>query len=222
MKTLVFGTSYVEGQPARYLFTQWLSLVTTLNPAADILVVDSASPDLPDTPGAQVLQLGDNIGHHTRTGRDGWGRAFCAGLQAAMDGGYDWVVHIETDLLFSQPVAPTLDKMARSGVKIAAPMAYPHQFMETALLFASVPYVREHGVIGLYDWETVGPAEWPENRLLAAVEGEFFALPFRGLRNDLRHVTPRNLRTVFSGGLDWITHAEPAVCREFLRVNGHV
>jgi hypothetical protein len=220
MRVLIFGTSYCEGQPARYLFGQWLDLVTRLNPDADILVVDSASPDLPDTGRAQVLQLGDNIGHLTKTGRDGWGRAFCAGLQRAVEGGYDWVVHVETDLLLARPAAPTLDRMARSGVKVAAPMAYPHQFIETALMFIAVPFIREADLIRRYDWQSLKPDDWPEVKLERLVREDLFTLPLRGLRNDLRQITARNMRVVYPNGIDWITHAEPGVCREFLKVNG--
>jgi hypothetical protein len=219
-RVLLFGTSYCEGQPARHLFTQWLDLVTKLNLDADILVVDSASPDLPDTGRARVLQLGDNIGHLTKTGRDGWGRAFCAGLQAAVDGGYRWAVHIETDLLFSRPVAPTLDKMSRSGVRVAAAVAHPWQWLESALVFADIGYVENTNLIERYDWENVTPTDFPEVRLERLTKREVFALPFRGYRNDLGAVTVQNMRKFFPTGIDWITHADAAVCREFLRVNG--
>ena len=87
-----------------------------------MLVVDSASPDMPSIEGLEVLQLGDNIGHLKLTGRDGWGRAFCAGLQRAIDGRYDWAVHIETDLLFARPVADVIGKMGSVGVDVAAPL----------------------------------------------------------------------------------------------------
>jgi hypothetical protein len=216
VRTLVFGTSYVSGQPSRYLFTQWLDLVTKLNPGADILVVDSASPDLPETGRANVLQLGDNIGHLNKTGRDGWGRAFCAGLNHAVHGGYDWVVHIETDLLFRNSVTPTVGKMSRSGVKIAAPVAHPYLFMETALMFLSVSYIRDSDLVARYDWESVRQPELPEARLEGLVSDDLFLLPLKGLRNDMTEVGVKG----FPAWLDWITHAEPGVFREFIRVNG--
>ena len=128
---LIFGTSYVQGQHARYEITLWRDLVTKLNPDADFLVIDSASPDLPPLPGVEVQQLGDNIGHLSRGGRDGWGRAFVAGLTAA----YDWVVHIETDLLFARPVASIIKKLERYGVGAACPVALPYAFIETGLMF---------------------------------------------------------------------------------------
>ena len=216
-RVLIFGTSYVSGQPARYIFGQWRDLVTRLNPDADTLAVDSASPDLPDAGRVRVLQLGDNIGHLGKTGRDGWGRAFCAGLQAALDGGYDHVVHIETDLLFRNPVTSTLEKMARSGVKIAAPVAHPYLFMETALMFASVAYIRETDLIRRYDWENIRPPELPEARLEGLTSPDLFLLPLKGCRNDMGEVAAHKVPE----WMDWITHADPGVCRGFLKVNGY-
>src|SRR5512146_1735288 len=98
MKILIFGTSYVAGQHSRYLFGLWRDLVRRLNPGTDVLVVDSASPDMPPVDGMTVLALEGNIGHLSKTGRDGWGRAFSAGLRHAVECQYDYVVHIETDL----------------------------------------------------------------------------------------------------------------------------
>jgi hypothetical protein len=219
-KAMIFGTSYVETQEQRYIFSLWLDLVTRLNPETPILIVDSASPALPDTGCAEVLQLGNNIGHLGKTGRDGWGRAFCAGLQRAIDDGYRHVVHIETDLLFARPVKETLQKMeTHGGIKITAAMANPYQFIETGLLFMSVRYMKWLKFIEKYDWETVTPDMLPEVRTANIMGTALFALPLRGLRNDLGQLTPARMPTMFPYGIDWVTHADAATCREFCRVN---
>ncbi len=220
-KTLIFGTAYVATQEQRYAFTLWRDLVTKLNPATDILVVDSASPALPDTGPIKVLQLGDNIGHLGTTGRDGWGRAFCAGLRYATEAGYDRAVHIETDLLLARPVAPIIAKMEAVGVRIAAPMANPHQFIETALMFMDVQHMFESKFIEAYDWEQVTPGIFPENRIWQIMEQTLFGLPMRGLRNDLGQLTPKTMARMFPLGMDWLTHADPATLRAFMGVNGH-
>ena len=111
--------------------------------------------------------------------------------------------------------------LVRAGVKVAAPVAHPWQWLETALWFTDVGYVRDAELVARYDWENVTPTDFPEVRLERLIEGDVFALPFRGYRNDLGAVTAQNMRKFFPTGIDWITHADPAVCREFLRVNGH-
>ena len=146
------------------------------------------------------------------------GRAFVAGLQHAMDFDYDYVAHIECDLLFARPVAEVIDKMRRSGVRAAAPMAMPYQFIETALCFFSVPYLREVDLIRKCDWEhppTNGLL--PEQRIAEICEGELFALPLRGFRNDMG-VGAGQLSRMFPHGIDWITHAELPVLRRFVEM----
>ncbi len=221
-RTLIFGTSYVSGRASQFLFGLWRELVTQLNPEADVLVVDSASPDLPSDLGrATVLQLGDNIGHLSRTGRDGWGRAFTEGLRFAIGYGYDRVVHVETDLLFARPVAETLAKMQSYRIPVAAPMAAPFSFIETALMFMDVGYIKNIGLIERYDWQRPEEKPLPEYRIAQIVEPDLFALTLRGLRNDLHGINAGNLRVAFPDGLDWITHCQDlAVYRAFLRMNG--
>ena len=140
MKTLIFSTSYCHDQASRYLVNLWAGLTRGLNPDTDILLIDSASPCLPDLSdsGVKVWSFPDNIGHFGKTGKDGWGRAFCKGLSEAIDGGYEQAVFIESDLLFSRPVAGFLEKMDRMGIPFACPMAAPYQFLETGLMFMDV------------------------------------------------------------------------------------
>lgn len=222
MRVLIFGTSYVEGQHARYLFSLWLDLVRKLNPTADVLVVDSASPDLPPVEDVTVLALDGNIGHLGKNGVDGWGRAFSAGLNHAVKCQYDYAVHIETDLLFARPVLSSLARMKDHGIKVAAPMALPYAFIETALMFFDVGYVRDSKLVGRYNWEGSPVLPHPEVRLGAMTQAELFGLPLYGLRNDHGQVTPKNMAQLFPCGIDWITHCkDPAVYREFLKVNGH-
>ena len=118
MKTLIFGTSYVSGQKARYTYSLWADLVWRLNPGHDIWVIDSASPDIDVKPGINRLDFVENIGHLQSNGKEGWGRAFCRGVDLAVEAGYDYVVHIECDVLFNRPVDETIRKMAANGVKI--------------------------------------------------------------------------------------------------------
>ncbi len=221
--TLILGTSHLHGAAAAETFRMWADLTLKLNPGTDILVVDSGSPmELPYfPPPVKYKLLEDNIGHLSRGGQDGWGRAFAAGVAQAIALEYDWLANIECDLLFARPVSETISKMARHGVLCAAPMAMPYQFTETGLSFWSVPYLKLSGLIERYDWaHPPSNGLLPEQRIDTLCAGELFALPFRGFRNDMR-VNADQMRGMFPHGIDWIHHAELPVLRRFLEVNGH-
>jgi hypothetical protein len=220
VRVLIFGTSYVEGQHSRYLFGLWRDLTEKLNPAIDMLVVDTASPDLPSLGRANLIRFEDNIGHLSRTGRDGWGRAFCAGLQHGVDNRYTHIVHIETDLLFARPVAEVLEKMRGAEVSMAASVASPYAFIDTGLMFMTFSAAK--AFLRKYRWEDRVQSDLPEVVIGQMFEDRLFTLPLWGMRNDLNVLTPRNMTQLFPGGIDWLTHCkDPAVYREFLRVNGH-
>lgn len=218
--TLIVGTSYVHGAAALEVFEIWRALVMRLNPTADLLVIDSASPmSLLGSPGMDVVRLPDNIGHLFRGGRDGWGRAFSVGVQNAIDMGYDWLVNLDCDLFLARPVEEIIEKMARSGVKCAAPMAIPYQFTETACSFWSVAYLKEIDLVGKYDWDNPPDSGLlPEQRIDHICAGEMFALPLKGFRNDMR-ITAEQLPRMFPHGIDWIHHAELPVLRAFVAMN---
>lgn len=224
MKTLIFGTSYVHGAAAAEVFRMWATMTRRLNPDTDVLVVDSCSPTpLPVerwTSQFTAVRFQENIGHLSRGGRDGWGNAFSFGLDHAIAGKYDYVAHIECDLLFARPVAEVIAKMVANGVKAAAPMAIPYQFIETALCFFSVPYLREISLISRYGWQHPPPHNdpLPEQRIGQICAGELFALPLRGLRNDMG-MNAQQLQQSFPTGIDWITHAELPVLRKFVEMN---
>lgn len=219
MKVLIFGTSYVEGQHSRYLFELWRDLVRKLNPGIDVLVVDSASPDLPHTGDFTISQLGDNIGHLMKTGRDGWGRAFCEGLQRAIDEDYDYAAFIECDVLLAKPVMLVIRQMMRHDIDVSCPMASPYSMIATEIMFMSAPAMRR--LIEKYDWENSPIMPYAETRIAEIFANDLWCLPCVGCRNDLGHITAQNMKQKFPAGIDWITHCEDvAVYREFLRMNG--
>jgi hypothetical protein len=222
MRTLIFGTSYSDSQEKRWVIQQWDRITRQLNPGTDTLIVDTEAPAFPHNVSIdEIYRFPDNPGHLSKTGQDGWGRAFCKGLEIATLRNYDYAVHIEADLLFARPVAPIIERMARFGVGAAAPMANPYQFIETALLFLDMRWVREADFIARYDWEHPplgGPL--PEQRVESILSDKFFALPLRGARNDLGTITPRNMGQMFPQSIDWLTHATPAVFRAMMGMNG--
>jgi hypothetical protein len=131
MRVLIFGTVYCDSEAKRHLAGQWGDLHAALNRDCDLLLVDSSSPLA--VHGVPTLQLGDNIGHLGRKGRDGWGRAFCAGLQYAIDHGYDCAVHIEGDSLLRQPVRKFCEFMDEQGLRAFVCSVNGTRFQEFAL-----------------------------------------------------------------------------------------
>ena len=213
MKTLIFGTTYVHNDLTSWIVQEWIRLHSKMNPGADLLLVDSASP-VPLPLGVDVIQLGDNIGHRWRDGhgKDGWGRAFCAGLRHAVREGYEVVACIEGDLLCKVPVQRLLRPMLSSGADIAAPHATPHQFIEAGLMVMTGRWLREFDLAGKYDWEQ--GTVLPEDRLGALVEGQILWLDdVKGAR--LTDCQERRNRIDISHW-DYITHASIPDCCEFL------
>jgi SAM-dependent methyltransferase len=187
-------------------------LTTRLNPDCDILLVDSASPyflgdnfKLP--PQVKYWSFPDNVGHLSRRGRDGWGRAFCKGLQFAIDGGYDYAVHIEGDSLLRLPVMPIAEQMRAGKIKVASTEvggmrnAHLRQWVETGLMAFDVGYVRDSGFIRKYDWEHRQAAPTPENVIWRILGKDLTLMPWRTQRGDKRQITAQTVAEY-----DWITH----------------
>lgn len=221
MRVLIVGTSYVHGAAAAEVFRMWAYITRRVNPDTEILVMDSASPTpvapMPDT-GFNLIRFADNIGRLLIDGRDGWGRSFSSALDHAIEHEYEWIVHIECDVLFARPVREVIAKMLANGVKAAAPMAIPYQFIETGLMFLNVAYLQKIGFALKYDWRNAPVMPFTEKRILDICSEAMFALPLRGFRNDMR-VTAEQLPRMFPDGIDWITHAELPVLRRFLEMN---
>lgn len=232
-RTLIFATSYVKDFTRRDVVKLWAKVTAKLNPDHDMLLIDSASPVDPreflgwsdydsDKPINRVVyRFDDNIGHLSANGRDGWGRAFCKGVQIAIDRGYDYIAHLDSDLIFCKPVEPIIAKLHRSGVKVAMPMSYPYLFTETAVLFVSVPYLKEIDFIARYDWDHPVPGRIPELRCEDIFGDDLFCLPLRGLRNDGNQVSWQTFDRASFYGMDFLTHsADTGLYDRLLRKNG--
>lgn len=197
-RVLIAGTSYLADTGRCELTKLWLRVVRSLNPGVDVLVVDSASPfDPGQFLDCEIFRFDDNVGHPSRGERDGAGRAYCKALEIALLRGYKYCALIETDLIFAHPIAPTIDKMDLSAVKVCSPMAAPYQFPETGLMFFALDYVEESDFIKRYDWEH--SPKWPivEWRFLHLVERHYWQLPIHGLRNDHNQANVANLPNMF-------------------------
>jgi hypothetical protein len=203
--TLIFGISYIGSEERAWLTRQWCHVVSLLNPDCHILAVHTASPDrpFPRHEAVEVFEFPDNLGHLV-----GFGRAFTYGLLEAVRRGYRRIVHVECDLLFLSPVAPTLDAMTKPILFV---QARPHQVPETGLMFFKPPDAEwMHRFASAYDWRNAGPAHLehsdrlPEVVFQKATIGEYQMKDFLGCRSE---DMPRPLAVGAAAGLDWLTHA---------------
>lgn len=234
MKTLIFATTYIDSEQRRSLLDLWLTITRKLNPYCDILIVDSASPlqpiidsskhglfvsyDPSMTSKQMLHSFQDNIGHLSRGGRDGWGRAFCFGLQAALDGQYEYVVHIEGDSLFRLPVMPIVQQMKRTlaavvSTEVRGTPRVEHQWVETGLMAFETAYVRGSNFIDKYDWANRSAVPTPENVIWNILGPALKLMAWRTQRSDCGQITVENVEE-----FDWITHVmgDEGVCDAFL------
>lgn len=222
-RILVFATTYVDCKERAKLTEQWLSLHMGLNGEdCDFLIVDSASPFQPLIPEGftaipyvdgissrlMLHSFPDNVGHLSRGGRDGWGRAFSFGLQAAIDGLYDYVVHIEGDSLFKRKIRPIIDHMKREKVMAAStPVKGMIRdlagWVETGLMFFDVEFIQRTRLVERYNWPLRKAAPTPEVVIRNLLSRDLAMMPWKALRGDKQQITHEN---VLSLNLDWLTH----------------
>lgn len=233
-RVLIFGTTYVDTAERLALTQQWLDLHGTRNPDCDLLLVDSASPvrQLVEDRHGRLVGVGgvldghnvvmnfseaigvpirvhaftDNIGHLSRGGRDGWGRAFCHGLKTALGEGYEYVAHIEGDSLLRLPVMPIIERMKRETIAVASvPVEGTKRkeigWVETGLMFFNVKWLAETKFIERYDWANRKERPTPERVIFDLIGADLTMLPLRAERADKSQVTVDNV-----GDLDWVTH----------------
>lgn len=215
---LVFATTYIDGPERAHLLDQWIELNKTLNPDCDLLIVDSLSPNLSEADltgfvrglGSHLMlkQFEDNIGHLSRRGRDGWGRAFTYGLQAAIDHDYAFVAHVEGDSLFRKPWGPIFEDMRKRNIKaLSTPVRGMIRDMpgwvETGLMAFSVPYLKTSALATRYDWPHRSVHPTPEAVIRTLLGHDLTMATWKAWRGDKAQITHQN---VVSLDLDWITH----------------
>ncbi len=221
MRVLIFGTVYCDTEEKRGLAMQWCELHRSLNPTCDLMLVDSASPCSIEDYEVHVLQLGDNIGHLGRSGADGWGRAFCEGLKYAVENYYDFVVHIEGDSLLRQPVLPFCKCMKDNELEsfvcgVNGTKFKEFRWVETGMMFMSVPYVQESNFIERYNWQDGASKKYPHTPEAVVYEmleqdDALSVVPLNVMRDDQHLMTKDNI-----GEYDWITHTTTEIFSTFV------
>jgi len=213
---LIFGTMYLRYPEDAEVVNLWASLVR--KQGADWMLIDSCSPteslnELDKYIKPNIWSFDDNIGHLSRGGRDGWGRAFCKGIELAISGGYDYVAHIESDLLFKGRIETVVSMMRKSKIKVVSPrvsvIAGDVPRLETGLVIMDVRYLKEIDFVARYDWTVTQRIPCPEARVAAIFGGDWCVWGLPGGRNDRRDLNGK-IREIY-----YLTHAPLNQLREF-------
>ncbi len=118
--TLIVVPTYNERENIEILLRQ----VRAAAPAADVLVVDDASPDnTADLAESLANELG-GISVLRRAGPAGLGSAYRAGFTLGLDGGYEVLVEMDADLSHDPKVVPTLLEAIRQGADLVVGSRY--------------------------------------------------------------------------------------------------
>jgi predicted SAM-dependent methyltransferase len=237
-RILLFGTFYIDSPDRENLTRLWQRLHIALNERdCDFLAVDSQSPiamfadwQPPARRKRMVFNFPDNIGHLSRpqvtAGRDGWGRAFCKGLEIACDLGYEYAVHIEGDSLCRLKVADVVAQMRAEKIDVASTTVEGTRipganngWCETGLMFFSTAYLKRSNFITKYDWphrqKAPTPERWIRQCLLEPDKScKFVLMPWKARRADRNQITKEN---VIGLGLDWVTHQHDSAQQEVYR-----
>ncbi len=221
----------------------WLRLIRHFNPDCDVLLADTpADPSFANLvpslrgvqnhivaedaplprlqPGINWISFADNIGHLSMSGRDGWGRAFCRGIEVALAENYDYVAHIEGDILCRLNFDEVIAKMKRHDIGALSTITTKWNLLETGLMFMDCNYLREIDFLKKYDWRTIAKdkkGERPENKIAETMQGRLLYDLWYGGRDE--HDDDHGLFISSDiPNLQFITHArEWHLYHEFMR-----
>jgi len=223
MKILIYSGVFCQNEENRETVKLWGRLTAHLNPDIDIMVFDSCSPFNPDyfLPNRiHIHHFTDNPGHLSQGGRDGAGRTFCAGIEYAHEQGYDYAIHLESDMLLARPLRALIEKMAAAGVKAAACFIPQYQFFEYGICAMHIPTMVEKKFFDRYDWENSPKWPIPERRLGELLGDDLFIIPWFGARNDQHQIHPHTLAQAFPySPADFLTHCSLELAMAFLEMN---
>lgn len=214
---LIFGTTYIDSDHKQRLLHHWLNVTLHLNKDCDVLIVDSHSPRAFNLSiGVRKFTFNDNIGHLHKSlngrngprGRDGWGRAFCKGLEIGIADGFEYIIFIEADSIFRLPCRPIVEQMKLDGTKVATTdvkgmVRNMPGWIETGLMFFNAKYVQESDFIRRYDWPNRKASPTPEAIIGGMIKDDVKLMPWRAFRGDKNTINKDN---VLSLKLDWLTH----------------
>lgn len=241
--TLLVGMCWLPTEHARMTLEIWTRLQLALNPDCDILVIDSQSPVDPmhaignfgfvdralaasdEIPTGlaplTLVRFPDNVGHLSRGGLNGAGRALCKGIEIGLANGYSFIANVECDMMLGRSISALLARMNKARVRFAAPFDSDYRFLETGIMLWQAEWLRRSNFVARYSWQTpLPPGVFPEHHAAALGGDDLWYLPLTGLRNDQNRVTTTNYASLFPRGLDYITHVRDiALLHKFMDMN---
>jgi hypothetical protein len=183
MRTLLFGTVYIQDDEKFRQFKMWEKIVTSFG--VDLLLVDSASPYFIDYDWKDwyvhkteeldifdytiehkktVIAFPDNPGHLMYPpGRDSWGRSLCQALHTGVLSGCDRIVCIEADMLWLKPLdilIPEGDDRAISFYSI-----FNQMMLESGAMSFTPEVLKRTNFIERYDWKNSVITYLPELKI---------------------------------------------------------
>jgi len=210
MKKLIFGNVFINSPQKLELTEMWLQLNRHINPDCDLLLVETpASEDLskampslrgisrqfvnnvsmvsPLVPGVNWTCFTDNIGHLSLNGKDGWSRAFTYGIHCALENNYDYVAHVEGDVLCRLMFDDVIARMTRHNLGAISTITTKWNFMEIGLIYMNCNYLREINFLDRYNWQTDTKDERskrPENLIPEVLKPRLLYELWRGGRDE--------------------------------------
>lgn len=200
MKVLYFCTCWLPDLDRVFMLQSWLRVAR--QQGADIRIIDTISAYHPlmmqlGLLHSEVIGVGGNVGHGSREGdKDGWGRAFCKGVELAIECGYDYAVHVESDMACRVDCRDVIALMQKEGKPFAAPYCSQVDNIETGLMYMDVKRLKELDFINRYNWPKIRPemsiteriALQPE-RVIGGIFGdEWLLLKWNGMRIEYERV----------------------------------
>ncbi len=208
------------------MLQSWLRVARQQN--ADIRLIDTTSRFNPvlsgiDVKYEEVIGVGGNVGHGSRIGdQDGWGRAFCKGVELAITGGYDYAVHVESDMACRVDCRDVIALMEKGENPFAAPYCSQVQNIETGLLYMSVKRLKELDFVNRYNWPKIRPEMSIAERIALQPEkviGGIFGEEWLKLHWDTRNgrmewhpdLESQLMMLIHMGQAKYFTHVRPAM-----------
>jgi hypothetical protein len=225
MRGLIFGTFFAYDHTTLELAVDWKRCHEVCNPGWPLALIDSTSYEAYRT-GDDVLSdfaymeigaaietgvrlaspktivnFADNVGHLAKGGRDGWGRAFCQGLQLAIDNEYDYVAHVEADLLSCVDWTKGIGLLEKQNRAVLAAFDPFHKCLETGLMLFRVPWLRKSDFIARYAWHLKKSSDAPEDDIVDLCKEQLLFMDIPGCRNDNDTLRPEDV-----DGMLYLTH----------------
>ena len=112
--TLIIVPTYNEADGIERI----LGRIRQSAPLADVLVVDDSSPDGTGEIADRLAAADARISVLHRPGKEGLGKAYLAGFERALDGGYEYVVEIDADGSHDPAELPAMLDLAAGGADL--------------------------------------------------------------------------------------------------------